>query len=485
MATYRTLSGGLAWTESIERWESYYRGRLNLMLSSAKWRQEFADRFPGYSANFMALVVDKHRERLAVQGIRYADNVSADADAWAWWQANHLDAESTKLYREALVKGQAYELVWPNADGVPEVSIESPSEVVVETAAGKSWQRLAALKRWVDQDDRRAHAELYLPDGVYKFRSRQRDVDFSSRSWIRFAAWERYEPPGEPWPVPIKIGVVPIVPFVNRPDLVGEGESDIAAVASNQDAINKFRVDAIVASEFASFRQRWAIGLDVPVDPTTGLPVETFKAAVDRLWVVPPPDLEDFPAGTTAPEVKFGEFDVTPLAPFYESIRGEVQMLGAISRTPYHYLLPQSGQPPSGDSLRAAEAGLVAKVGDSHMTFGEGHEEVFRLNFLWRGDPRGRITDAEVLWRPAETQSEAQHVDALVKLVTSLGMPREAAWEQIPGVTQQTIRRWRRMAAEEDLRASLAPVTAPPTAPPTARAAPPPAAGTPVADAAG
>lgn len=452
--TVRTAAGRVSRAPSIERWDRYYRGELNLMLSSPKWRDEFAERFPGYSANFMGLVVDTHRERLAVQGIRYADSPEADRDAWAWWQANHLDAESAKLYREALVKGSCYELVWPNDAGEPEVSIESANEVVVESVPGKSWIRLAALKRWLD-DDRRLIAELYLPDGVYKFQSRQRDSDFSMASWTRFVEWERREIDDEPWPVPNRIGIVPIVPFINRPDLVGEGESDIAAVASNQDAINKYRVDAIVASEFASFRQRWAIGLDIPVDPITGQPVETFQAAVDRLWMVPPPDPETFPDPTKAPEVRFGEFEATDLGPFYASIQGEVQMLGAASRTPYHYLLPQSGQPPSGESLEAAETGLVKKVTDSQMTFGEAHEEVFRLNFLWRGDPRGKVTDAEVLWRSARNQSESQLVDALVKLVQSLGIPQEAAWEQLPGVTQQTIRRWRRMNAAAELRASL------------------------------
>lgn len=473
--TYRRrIDDRVAWLPSIARWEAYYRGELNLMLSSAKWRQEFADRFPGYSANFMGLVVDKHRERLAVQGIRYADQPQADKDAWAWWQANHQDAEAPKLYREALVKGNAYVLVWPNEKGEPEASIETADEMIVECAPGKSWVRLAALKRWVNGDDGYAYAELYLPDrpegkaALFKYRSVQRDSEFSLDTWTRFIAWEKWQPPTDTdWPLPIPIGVVPVVPFANRPGVGGEGESEIAAVASSQDAINKFRVDAVVASEYAAFRQRWAIGLDIPVDPATGEAVESFKASVDRLWIVPPATDEtgEQLSAADAQPVTFGEFGITPLDPFYGAITGEVQMLGAISRTPYHYLLPQSGQPPSGDSLRAAEAGLVAKVEDSHLSFGEGHEEVFRLMFAWRNDPRAKITDAEVIWRPAETQSEAQHVDALVKLVTSLQVPVEAAWEQLPGVTQQTIRRWNRMIASAALRAAAATPTAPAAVP--------------------
>lgn len=460
-ATYRTATNELRWLPSILRWEQYYRGDLNLMLSSAKWRQEFIDRFPGYSANFMAKVVDTQRQRLAVQGIRYGNEPDADREAWDWWQRSHLDAESAKLYRETLVKGNAYQLVWPGDDGEPVVSIESADEVVVESVPGRSWDRVAALKRWIDGDDGYAYAELYLPDGVYKFRSRQRDREFSMRSWLRVVSWERYQPADEAWPVRNRLGLVPIVPFPNRPDLRGEGESEIKAVASIQDAINKYRADAIIASEFASFRQRWAIGLDIPTDPTTGEPVETFKAAMDRLWVVPPPDPSIYDDASKAPKVEFGEFEATDLAPFYKAIEGELVMLGAISDTPRHLLLPQSGQPPSADSLRVSEAGLRAKVADSHLVLGEGHEEVFRLMYLWRGDPKGKVTDAEVIWRDADTESEAARVDALVKLVSSLGVPAEAAWEELPGSTPQKLRRWRRMAAAAEIRLATSGVLGP------------------------
>ena len=80
---------------------------------------------------------------------------------------------------------------------------------------------------------------------------------------------------------------------------------------SNQDAINKYRADALVASEFAAFRQRWAIGIDIPVDPETGRPIEPFKPAVDRLWTFPRPDPED--PNQAFPQV--GEFAATDPSP--------------------------------------------------------------------------------------------------------------------------------------------------------------------------
>lgn len=474
------------WTPkfALTRWDAYYRGQLNLALASEKWRAEFAARFPAYSVNFMGLVVDNHRQRLQVQGIRYGDSPEADRDAWDWWQDNHMDAESLKLHREMLVKGEGSVLVWPNDEGVPEVSIESALEMVVETAPGKAWRRVAALKRFVN-DDGYLQAELYLPDGIYKFRSVQKDSDFSMTRWYAMARWQRLEVPGEAWPIDNPIGIVPVVPFVHKPDIRNQGESKIAPVASSQDAINKLRVDAFVAAEFASFKQRWAIGIDIPRDEL-GNPIEGIKPALDRLWVIQR-NPEDPDAAKNA---KFGEFDVTPLGPFYEAIEGEVQMMGAISNTPYHRLLPQSGQPPSADSIRSSEAGLVDEVLDDMVNIGEAHEEVFRLKFLFDDDPRSNIRGAEMIWRPPFTLSESQHTDALVKQL-GLGVPELAIWEQMQGVTQSTIRRWKVLKAQQQLEESLNAPAPPPALSPLAspgalpnRAAPlilPPTRGRPAA----
>lgn len=471
MQTRTATSGSVEWwlarlgrrldgrRERMERCEAYYAGRQPLAFVSETFRAAFGDRFREFSSNFMSLVVDAHRERLQVQGIRIGQNRDGDDDAWTWWQRNRLDAESQTAHTEALVKGIVYVRVWPAADGEqePEATIETPLQVVVETEPGQSWKRRAALKRWIG-DDGRYHAELYLPDGIYKFRSVQSSVDFSVPAWGHVVQWQRDDVPGEPWPVRNPLGVIPIVPIVNRPRLIGqvvdkwghvmsgvpgpdEGQSEIATVMSNQDAINKLRADAINASDLAAFRQRWLKNWQVEVDEETGQPIEPFKAAVDRLWVLPPPDPEDPTGDEHQPE--FGEFEQTDLAPMVAAIQMEVQHLGAISRTPYHYLLPQSGQPPSGESLKSAEAGLEHKVEDSKLHKGESWEEVFRLNFAFRGDPRSRDLGAEVIWAPSESRSEGVHTDAMVKW-KSLNIPDEIIWEEL-GLSPRSITRIRQI----------------------------------------
>jgi hypothetical protein len=467
----------------MELYESYYAGRQPLAFVSDTFKAAFGDRFRIFSANFMSLVVDTHRQRLQVQGIRIGDHSTGSTDAWDWWQRNRLDAESQTAFTESLVKGIVYILVWPNAAGIPEASIESPLQVVVETSPGQSWKRRAAMKRWLGEDGK-YHAELYLPEGVYKYVSAQSGADFTLTTWAGLAQWQPEVVKGEPWPVKNPLGVIPIVPLVNRPRLNGtnpsglyqtirvpagamlpdDGQSEIASVMSNQDVINKLRADMVNASDLAAFRQRWLRNWQVEIDEGTGQPVEPFRAAVDRLWILPPPASDEDP---NAPQPEFGEFEATDLAPVIAGIQAEIQQLGAISQTPYHYLLPQSGQPPSGESLKSAETGLVAKVEDSKLHKGEGLEEVFRLNFAFRGDKRADDMGAEIDWVNTESRIESVHVDAMVKW-KSLDIPDEVIWEEL-GLSPRQIERISAIAkAAAAAEAATPPPDAPPAMPPAA-----------------
>ncbi len=93
----------------------------------------------------------------------------------------------------------------------------------------------------------------------------------------------------------------------------------------------------------------------------------------------------------------------------------------------------------------------MAKVRDKQLYFGESWEGVVRLAFRALGDPRANVTDSEVVWADAESRTEAEHVDALVKM-SSLGVPREALWEKW-GASPTEIARWKAQAAEEALLA--------------------------------
>jgi hypothetical protein len=443
-------------------YHEFYEGTQPLAFASDAFRETFGRRYRRLPANFMPLVVDAERERMIVQGFRFGGAKTADKSIWRIWQDNQLDAESQIAHEIALTKGVAFALVAPTSSGSPLITIEDPTETILETAPGNRRLRLAALKVWHD-DDGYLRAYLYLPEWIFKYRSKQRRTDNESWAWEQ-VTWEPYADEGEDFPAVNSLGVVPVVPLLNRPSRNGHGRSEIAPVMGNQNAINKLRFDALVAAEAVAFPQRWMTNIDIPTNPDTGKPIPPFKPGVTNLWATrkPTPDeIAEYPSGEW-PQPMFGEFSQANLAPYIDMIREEVGQMASISRTPYHYLLGEpTSVPPSGESLKSSEAPLVKKVGAQAIHFGEGWEATMRVALLASGQRAKARTDGETDWADPETRNEAARTDSILKQYAakdpSTGMPlipRDFVLEEL-GYSPQQIERIHEMD-----------VAVPPAAPP-------------------
>ncbi|MCZ7537812.1 MAG: phage portal protein [Acidimicrobiia bacterium] len=136
--------------------------------------------------------------------------------------------------------------------------------------------------------------------------------------------------------------------------------------------------------------------------------------------------------------MKFGEFEQTDLGGYISAIEQDVLHIAVTSRTPRHYLIEQ-GQSPSGDAIRSAEAGLVAKVRRKMRPFGECFEEVLRLarRFDGLGEPP---PDSEIIWADPQTRTEAETTDAVIKKFQAGLIPWRTAVEDL-GYTQTEIAR--------------------------------------------
>lgn len=449
-ATYQTL-------------QDYYDGRHPQPLASQQFRVEFADRLRGFNDNFCPLVVQALEERLVVQGFGI-DGKAGDEAAWRIWQDNQMDAQSQKAHREAILKGECSVIVWyDSAEGLPGdsalIRVQKPEEVIVAYDPEDRLKRLVALKRWKASDGS-TRANLYYPDRIEKYvRSRSlRYANQYGRDYIE-GGWVTYQDPGDPgWPLPHDLGAVPVVPLLNDPDIDNTGTSEIVSILPLQDMLNKLFVDMMVTSHFTAFRQKWATGLEIPVDPETNKPLDTFRAATDKLWQA------------RDPEVKFGDFAQGNPQQFQPAIETAIQHIASKTRTPAHYLLGQMGSFPSGESLKATETGLTAKARRRTRDFGEAWEEVIRLAFLAAGMKQyGSISDTSTDWKDVETRSEAEHTDALLKQ-RALNVPDEMLWRQL-GYTQQEIAEMKAMnAARPELEPKIVAVgtlAAEPPEPPT------------------
>lgn len=448
MAPYwwlRRLHGRIAARRPhVQKLWRYYDGEHPLAFASAKFLNTFGGLFNAYADNWCPLIVEAVGQRLHIEGFRFGTNPAADQTAWDLWQANNMDAKSELGIYEALITGEAYATAWygDTPDEI-ELTIEPAANAVVELDPKNPQHRLAGLRTYVGEDGYE-HGELFLPDAVFLFRSGSPIGDSmmvipTDQQWVLDDA--TYPDGMQPNPT----GVVPMVPLTNRPRLLRHrwldttAQSEIATVLSQQDALNVLAADMLVAAEKHALPQRWVTGLEIKRDPTTNQVVPPFRDQ-DTIW-----QAED---GTDV-GVAFGQFQAADLSNYVKAIDQTVQHLASQTQTPPHYFYLGGGQPPSGESIRSAEAGLVAKARSKMKHFGEAFEELMRIGFALTDDPKAKETRAETIWADPETRTYSELSDALLKQ-QALNIPDQALWEKA-GYSPTEISRFKVMRAEQAL----------------------------------
>ena len=424
--------------QSARVYDRYYRGEHRLWFGPTQAQVTYRRLLAESRSNWAELIVDAVNERLRVVGFRFPASGSQDADLEAWddiWQANNLDARSDEIHVEALVWGTAYALCWPDDLGNVHVTAEHPSECITYAPAQDRHQTVMGLKRWCD-DSGYWHATLYTPANLYKFTASQGAG--AAGTMPPTGSWSPRDTSGEPWPLPNPFGTVPLIEFPNNPRLLTGGRSELSGGAIEMmDRINETVFNRMLAAQFSAFRQKWISGMEIPRDPNTGVPVEPFRAAVDRLWM------------SENPDAKFGEFGEATLQNYIAAAEADIAHLASITRTPAYYLLPR-GQMPSGEALKAAETGLVKKVLRRQRFFGEAWEQMMRVALTMAGSQQALDTSCETIWQSPETKSDAQMGDMLLKLA-QIGTPKEALWEMSGYFSPQQIARMKTQAADEAL----------------------------------
>jgi hypothetical protein len=404
----------------LELLERYYAGDfpLSATIRDPQVRAKFAALIEQAKANYMELVVDAAAERCIVQGFRQVGDTVVDDAAWRIWSVNDMDAWQSTLFTEAFAKKRAYLSVGSDDGATARIEVEDATQCFVEFEPGSRQSRAAGAKFWVDDWTGATYATLYLPDSIHY-------LEESDRGWV-----EREPEADNPW------GVVPLIPVVNRPSLSSfeTGFSEIGNLIPSQDRINETLLNRMIAAHFGAFMQKWATGLDI-LEDENGDPIPPFKPGVDQLFI-----------GNDG--TKFGEFSATDLANYIKSIASDVEHIAVISRTPRHYLTA-SGQSPSGDAIRSAEAGLVAKVNNRQKSFGVAIREAMTLALQVEG-----VNDVtlDVVWSDPSFRTLGELTDAVIKQ-SAADLP---AWalERI-GYAPDEIRR---IQAEQMQRALLSPL---------------------------
>jgi hypothetical protein len=123
--------------------------------------------------------------------------------------------------------------------------------------------------------------------------------------------------------------------------------------------------------------------------------------------------------------------------------------LAAIAQFPLHALLGNVSNL-SAEALNALEAQFMRFLQHLHTSWGDSHEQLFRLISKALNDQAGAESfGGEVRWRDMSSKAFGAMLDGLAKGVESLGIPQRAAWSLVPGITSGQLQDWEDLKDDE------------------------------------
>lgn len=384
--------------EGYRRARAYYSGSHQLAFATEKFKNAFGELFNKFADNLMPPVVDAVRDSLVVTGFRVeAGSEGLSDEAWRLWQQARMGRRAGEVHKEALRSGDAYLIVWPDAEGHVRFNPNKAHLCTVNYDEETGERVESAVKLWKHADNF-YRLNLYLPDRIEKYVTQRSHPNGQPAAFRNFA---RFEVGGEVWPLENPYGAVPVFHFANNADLGESGTSELKDVMPLQDALNKSVLDKMVAMEFTAFTQRYAIGLEVDTHPLTGKPIVPFEG-LER-WIT-----------VGSENVKFGQFDGASLEQFLR-VQNEFRMeIARVSGTPLHYFFLQTGQVPSGEALKNIEKRFLKKVQDRQTSFGQVWEDALALALRMSGPAHAEAARLFVEWEDPAPASVKERLDALL-----------------------------------------------------------------------
>jgi hypothetical protein len=421
---------------AYQTYEDYYEGRHPLAFATSKFREAFGDLFSEFADNFMQLVVDVPVDRLHIEGFDFG-NERTNRKAWQLWRASSMESRSLIAHTEAVKNGTAFALVDPSG----RVTVESPLQCYVETDPADPLLRVAGIKKWIDDVQGLAFANVYLDDAVYKFQAQVTVTPVPYR--IPNPIIEDWEPRADEPEVANPFGVVPLIPLENNPTLLVGGRSDLDVAIPLQNVTNKLVTDMVVASDYQAFKQRVLLGVEVPKDPDTDEPLDSAQlmAAITRTWFV-----ENENASVV-------ELQGSDLAAYVSGVEMSIMHMATKVRIPPQYFLANHGTLAnvSADAMGVVDSGFIAKVERKQGDFGPAWREVSRLQLHTAGIEVSPDEDKGLpVWRAASPPQAAALADAMVKY-RSLGVPLEWIWQQVGATPEQQVE-WRTLLDAQEAK---------------------------------
>lgn len=415
------LRGRLSVRQSLlQENDSYYNAEQRLTSIGVATPPEMRSLL--VAVGWPRIYVDAIEQRMDVEGFRLAGKSGSDNQLWEWWQANDMDVEAGIGHTEALIHGIAYCSVSapdptnPLMDPtVPLYRVESPFDMIADvdpvSRKVKSALRLTGQIAQTARDNtgtlslEPVTATLLLPDRTVVV-----DLDSQGRSSQRME-------------IPHGLGVVPVVPIVNRPRARAHaraGQSEILKeLRSITDAACRLLMNMSAVAELMAVPQRLLFGVaQEALTANPNDPGSVLEAYMARIIAIEDSEAHAF------------QWVAAELQNFVNALSELSKHAVAYTGLPQSYLGNATDNPVSAEALKASEERIVKLAERKSTLFGSAWEQVNRLGMLVMGQEiPSEAFRLETMWRDPSTPTYAAKADGVTKMYNAGNglIPKEQA----------------------------------------------------------
>lgn len=410
--------------DRLDGLDAWLRGNNEMLPAPASATKELKQLIALSKSPWLGLVVTTVAQTMFVDGYRSPAQAGEFDDAasgpWKTWLANGMQSRQIAIHRATLGYGYSYATALPGVDafGVKQAALRgvSPRKMysVYADPAEDEWPLFALRFDAAGKD--KYTVRVYDEMSVYYLTCN------ADGTVIEFVDERVHD-----------IGVAPVVRYTNMLDLDGRSDGEVGPFISLAKRIDKTDYDRIVTQHFNSWKKLWIAGMEKPSEEQAANGIK-LKLAQDDILI------------SDSAETKFGAFEASELTGFIAAHDSDVETLAAVSQTPSYALTGKMIQM-SAEALAAARASLDQKSGERKIGAGVSHDQLLRLAARIDGDMvAANDMAAHVTWQDTSIRSLASAADALGKLQTMLGVPAEALWSRVPGVTKTDVDEWKALA---------------------------------------
>lgn len=393
--------------------------------------------------------------RLEVTGVQAKGEDGTDLSGLlsAQWERNMMGWFTPDTHLKTSYLGDYYLFVWPvlgeteeGVDGVDapvvavDIRVNSPLTTRVFYDPEDPLLKVAAVKVWTfeaEDGSQRSRANFYYPNRIEKWvtTAESDGSGTSPEDWTE--AVDPDSGDAESWIIPNPYGEVPI--FHHRTDFP-YGTPDNKDAYMPQIMINKLVSAHASVIDFQSFPQRYLLtdpvddntfggsdsDADFPDDdendPESPFNTSRFHADPGSVWVSTARSAGQFQSAT--PD--------TFIAPFNRYVLAMSQ----VTQTPMHEFDP-GGQPPSGESLKVADAPLVNRANARKLLEGAAWQDMYIFVLELLGHPGAIVT---VNWKSSATNPGTEDWDLAAKKI-DMGVSRQTVLIEL-GYKPEDIAGW-------------------------------------------